>query len=274
MKLNSLTIILCSIFVMGFIVASPPNPMAFYGDINYTGTIPEGYYITAKIDNSVHGQCLIIEDKYGYGQNDCVVVSDINNVQINFYIGNSLIGSSTFNNLDIINFNFTLETLPPRPEPLSNGVCEPNFGECSFNFLDCHVSSTDLCSGNNRCDVEVGETCSTTSGDCGQCPSEQTSSSGGTGGGGSSGGGGGSPSITNNNIITISTNNTDDEDNVNELLDGNENSENKNKKGITGAVIGALGTGGSILLLLVIILGILAGIYFGLKKNKGKNKKK
>ena len=51
------------LFVLNFVSASPPNPMAFYGNMNYPGGVPEGYYITAKIGSVVHGQCLIINNK-------------------------------------------------------------------------------------------------------------------------------------------------------------------------------------------------------------------
>lgn len=168
------------LFALNLVYASPPNPMAFYGEVSYPGGISDGYYITAKIGNVVHGQCLIINNQYGYGENTCIVVSYDSGVLVNFYIGDTLIGNDTFESREIVNLNFTLNSLPPRPPILSNGICEINLGECSFNFLDCQVSLTTACAGNARCDVEIGETCATTPSDCGACPTDSISSTGGS----------------------------------------------------------------------------------------------
>jgi hypothetical protein len=268
------------IFTLGIVVASPPNPMAFYGDVEYAGTIPDGYYITAKINNAVHGQCLIINNKYGYEQNSCVVVSDQENLPINFYIGDTLIGSAIFHNLEIRNLNFTLTILPPKPAPLSNGICEVSLGECSFNFLDCHFSLTSICIENGRCDVEIGETCENAPTDCGACPAPTTPSSGGSSGGGGGGGGSSSKSV----IKLTNSTNTTETTNTSSALEGmdinslNEQDNAETKKGwFTGSVINGitnftkskLGIGLIIFIALLILFVILTSD----KKLREENKK-
>ena len=255
-------------FTLSLISASPPNPMAFYGDIIYPGSVPDGYYITAKIGTAIHGQCLIIGNQYGYGENSCIVVSDNVNALINFYIGALEIGSSPFKDKEIVRLNFTLDYLPPRPPILSNGICEPNRGECSFNFLDCHVSLTNACAGNSRCDTEIGETCATTSSDCGVCPTD-TSPGGSSGGGGSGGGGGGGSST----FSTTSASSTDSKETTNSGTDGllNGGSKTDSKTGsnwLTGAVVGAFGETGSIILMIFIILVVASVILFFVMKAK------
>lgn len=141
-----------SILLLGIVVASPPNPMAFYGNVEYSGTIPDGYYITAKINNAVHGQCLIINNKYGYGQNSCVVVSDQDNLSINFYIMDVSIGSHIFEEMAIVRLDFTvnyLPSLPPAPTTTTTTTSSGGGGSSSTTSTSSTTSSSDSSSSDS-----------------------------------------------------------------------------------------------------------------------------
>ena len=116
------------IFISGFVIAVPPEPMAFYGGVTYNNNpIPNGYYLTAKIDGNINGQCEIINGDYGKGQNDCIIVShSTSQIQtVEFFLGNNKLGEYFFKAKEIVNLNFTTESLPENFVPLSNGICEP-----------------------------------------------------------------------------------------------------------------------------------------------------
>lgn len=272
-------VILLSVLLIGFVLALelPPEHMAFYGTVTYSnGTIPnQGYYIIAKINGNVNGQCEITDGKYGYGQ-ACKVITPSTGGNIEFYLGYVSLGSHSFDPDEIVNLNFTATVLPTNFTPLSNGICEPLKNECSYNLLDCDASKTNICAGNGRCDAEIGETCTLTSQDCGTCQtsgggsSGGGSSSGGSGGGSGGGGGGGSPKTTtssNSGLTTLSTGNSETEENG--TIDLKDTEEKNNR--ITGNAISDFtkSTGGKIsivILILAIIVLVLASVK---KKKKG-----
>ncbi len=256
----------------------PPEAMTFYGKVTYTNgsAIPNGYYITAKIGTTVSAECEVINGNYGQGTL-CIVLKpyEMKSALIEFFIGSTKIGSASFDLQADVNLNFTVETLPSNFTPLSNGICEPAKGECSYNLLDCDASKTSLCAGNGRCDVEIGETCTITSQDCTcQTPSSPSSSSSSSSGGGG-GGGGSSRSSTSssntNNLVTLSTNSTEGE-NLNET--STENLDEENKKGITGfAVADFVKTKGGKISIGILILIILGLIFVSVKKDEKEKSK-
>lgn len=106
------------VFFLNFVVASPQMPAAYYGDIIYSENIPEGYYITVKVDDSIGRYCMIIDNTYGYDKNACIVTSNNPGALIEFYIGDVLLGNTVFEEMAIMNLNFTLDSLPPKPPKL------------------------------------------------------------------------------------------------------------------------------------------------------------
>ena len=295
------------IIMAGFIAALelPPEPMAFYGSVTYNGTpISNGYYLVTKIGGTICGECQIINGKYGtdYLNNvySCIVIKpEKSPSKIEFFLGDIKLGERTFVNNEIVNLNFSTTSLPTNFQPLSDGKCD--LVECSYNLIDCDASKTDVCSGNGRCDVEIGETCtfnsndcgvcpscgdgacnngescSTCSGDCGACPVPATSSSGGGGGGGGGGSSSSKPKNTTNTTIVLSTKN-ETITNSNLSATETENIKETNNKGITGRTIegitnftkSKLGIG----LIIFIVLLILFVILTSDKKLRGENKKK
>jgi hypothetical protein len=284
-----------------FALELPPEPMAFYGNVMYNGVpIPNGYYLVAKIGTTVSGECEIINGKYGTDYSgkvySCIIIKPENSPsKIEFFLGNIKIGERLFVNNDIVNLNFTTTSLPTNFQPLSDGIC--NLVECSYNLLDCDASKTNICSGNGRCDVEIGETCTFNSQDCGACATcgdgscnngESCStcpgdcgacSSGGSSGGGGGGGGSSKPrNTTNTSVIVLSTNNATTNSNISELgTENTEESETTFGKGITGRTIEGItnfakskvGIG----LIVFIILLILFVILTSDKKLREENKK-
>ncbi len=225
-----------AIFMVGFALATPPEPMAFYGEVTENGSaVPNmGYYITAKIDGNLNGECEIIDSEYGMGGNACVVVNHgSHNSVVDFFIGDVYLGEYDFNAREIVNLNFDVDELPSDFEILEDRECKVSEGECSYNVLYCHSSITDDCSMNGVCEEHLGETCSNNPEDCGDCPvednsGETSSSSSSSGGGGGSSGGGSSSTTTNSNDET-ETKNTEDLNlgvETNENDDSNESSEN------------------------------------------------
>ena len=258
------------IFVLSFISANPPLPCAFYGEVTHPNqTFPNEHFITAKINNVISGECEIINEKYGYEENTCIILSYQDNVNIKFYIGDKEIGEGLFEDKEVVKIDFEVNFIPETSGNFSNGVCEPELGECSFNILDCDSAITDACSGNGRCDIEIGETCSNAPEDCscltgyscvkGVCQvteNTDSSKSPNTGGGSSSSSSSSTPTTpTTNN--TISLNFETQEDEIVDLS-FNENQETTNP-GITGGVIGFVKTRkgiGLIFAFLIIVFGI------------------
>lgn len=295
-----LFIFLLTLGTITIISAIPPEPMAFYGDVDdVNGTaIPNGYYLVAKMGDIVGGECEIIDGTYGKGVNTCVVVTfSTTNPKIEFYIGDYKIGESTFQSKEIINLNFVVTTLPANLPPLSDGVCEPR--ECSYNILDCDNSITKVCLGNGVCDSAIGETCENAQIDCGPCAycgdgscnngetcstCSQDCGTCSSGGGGSSGGGssGGSSS---SNVIKLSpantsedTNTSSEESSESQVTDSGISEQTEDKKsifGITGMAIGNFvkTPAGKSILIFIILAVILVALYLFGKNKAGKKTK-
>jgi len=265
-------LLLISVGFISFISAVPPEPMAFYGNVSMNGTlIPNGYYLTAKINEIVSGQCEVINGIYGMGENTCIVQSYSSN-KVKFYLGNNFLGEYPFQGKEIVNLNFQTDSLPSNFTPLSNGVCEPSKGECSYNLLDCGNSITTVCVGNGICDSNIGETCSNAPNDCGACQTTTPPGGGGGGGGGGSGGGGSSSGVTTPVDVQFLGDNSQNPgssegENNNQL--SNETSQKEKIFGITGLAIGEFAgtTLGiiTIIILVLVLLGILYYFFFGKK---------
>ncbi len=298
--MRKVIILLTIILTAGLICALelPPEPMAFYGSVTYTnGTaIPNGYYLTAKIGTTISGECEIINSDYGKNSNTCIVINPSGEHIVEFYLGDEKLGEHAFQSKEIINLDFTVDSLPTNFTPLSNDICEPEKGECSYNILDCDASKTDICAGNGVCDIAIGETCKFTPQDCGACPecgdgicnNNETCStcpadcgscssggnSGGGRGGGSGGGGGGSTKTTTTTTTTTDTSSSGN-NNKNESIDLNSTeSQQTTNPSITGAVIGFVKSGvgiGVIAGLVFVLAGI--GVVAKIKKKSPKNEK-
>lgn len=278
-QLTFLLMFVLTLSMITFISAIPPEPMAFYGNINYVnGTaIPDGYYLTAKINNVVSGECEIINGVYGKGTDTCIVVthSTSTNLKVEFFIGTYKIGESTFQNKEIVNLDFTVVALPLDIPPLSDGVCE--LRECSYNMLDCDNSVTKMCVGNEVCDSAIGETCENTPSDC-TCATPDTGGSGGSSGGG----GGGSSSATTSNVIKLSPTNTSSNPNPSTTATNNKETTDKETEktsgifGITGLAIGDFvksSTGKGIIIFIVLVAVLIVLFVLSKKKLKDKSSK-
>jgi len=124
-----------------------------------------------------------------------------------------------------------------------------------------------VCTGNARCDVEIGETCATTPSDCGVCPTTTTSTGGSSGGGGSGGGGGTISAVTSN--LTNQTNSGQETNGTGELLNGGGSTDRKTGiNWLTGAVTGAFGGTGSVILAIFVFLVVASVILFFVMKTK------
>jgi uncharacterized membrane protein YgcG len=291
---------------ISFVSAIPPEPMAFYGKVSYADgtTIPDGYFIVAKIGTVVSGECPVVNGFYGMNSNTCVVVTHATSPKVEFFLGEYKLAEYTFKAKEIVNLSLIVTTLPPRDLPsISNGICEPSRGECSYNILDCDNSITKICAGNGVCDAVIGETCLNSAGDCGTCAfcgdgscnnGESCStcpgdcgacSSGGSSGGGGGGGGGGSstrkaPVISLSNSTNQTTNTTIPN---NSLILSPEKTEEENQseaiseKGITGRTIDGITSFAKskigIGLIIFIVLFILFVILTSDKKLREENKR-
>jgi len=275
------------ILISSFVLAIPPSPSAFYGSIEYNNeSIPNGYFITAKLDGVISGVCEIEDGTYGYGANTLIVLSyNQINGPVKFYIGDNEIGEHDFIDKGVTKLDFVLDSFPEDSENPVDGECDVGAGECLFNALDCNPQKTNACAGNERCDIEIGEDCSNTPQDCscltgyscveGVCQindNDGGDDGGGNGGNDGGGNGGGSPGI-----ITLTTNTDNDTIDLDyETIGDNETNLDSNKEtkttgsGITGAVIGFVKSGKGIVSLVFVILVIALGIGVITFKSKSK----
>ena len=260
------TIIFTFILLANLVLVSAiAYPHAFHGLINVDdGSNPNGLTLLGKIEGIATGSCIISDGKY-----DLVIIDNVGDGgEIEFYIGEEKADeSASFVIFEIIELNLTFDTIPSDLGDCGNDVCDEN--ECSSCAIDCEISD---CIGNERCDIEIGESCLTAPEDCacssgyscvnGVCQKEESSSSSSSGGGN-----GGSP-IQQDSI----TNSSDGQNDILSIESLNEaDKEGETGSGITGAIIGFTGSGtGTVLIfvLLVILLGI--GVVL-LKKRSSKN---
>jgi uncharacterized membrane protein YgcG len=197
-KQIALILILFLIVIGGvvFVGAEPPMPCAFYGNFTHINqTFPNGHFLIAKINGVVSGECPIVDQKFG-DSGSCVLISYEDNVPVEFYLEDKKIGESTFNEMERVNIDLTVDFIPKIVHVPSNGICEIELDECSYNILDCNVIVSDVCIGNGICEPYLGETCQNSPEDCGPCSSNEGTSSGGSSSGSSGGGGGGLSSST------------------------------------------------------------------------------
>ncbi len=258
------------ILLIGVISAEPfPMPTAYYGDITINNvSIPNGYFLTAKIGNALGAECPILDGSYGKTDNPCFVVTYQETGLIIFYIGSTEIGRATFVKQEITRLDFNLLSLPNYTGNSANGICEVELGECYFNLLDCDAATTKVCAGNNVCDTLIGETCSNAPQDCGACPSSPSPGSGGSGGGGG-GGHSSTPAVT-----TINTSKTENITNVIKLSANNSpsNEDDKTNESVSGTEKGSFLGQGTIAFIVVIII-LLAIITFIVSSRKGEDRK-
>jgi len=256
---NQVILAICLVLLIGMVSAVPSIPHAFRGDAKYTNgqNIPNGYIVTARLDNQPISTNSIIKDgKYGY--DDPLLVSDIigNGKKVYFYINGELVENDPIDFVigEVTSLNLIVKS-PPSPsnfDGCGDGYCDIYENECSYCLVDCNI---DDCIGDGKCDATIGENCLTAPQDCGDCSSTTTYSS-------SSGGGGGSPPQDTPTFIPATTstqtpNGTNGEQD--EILDIDSLNEEQTRPGITGAVIGFAKSKpgmGLIFVVLVLIAGI------------------
>ncbi len=228
-----------------FVAAIPPMtsfslPCAFYGEVSYNGeAISDGCFIITKINGIGNSGCEIKNSRYGEGSNTCIVISEQDKVNVEFYLQGIKIGEHEFNDKDIINLDFELAFSP-----------------------DCDVTPTGYC-GDGTCNN--GETCSSCSGDCGTCGSP--GGGGGSSGGSGSGSSGGDTIDEENEVINLNY----DDSGFSELSSREDNK--KETPGITGGVVGLLQSkkGASLIFVLLVVILIIGMIVLNKKKATPKN---
>ena len=179
-------------------------PHAFHGTIDVKdGKNPNGQTLIGKINGIATGSSIISNNQYD------IIIEDYSGSGgvIKFYINNEKADESfNFISFEVTKSNLTFDTILEESSECGNNIC--NNGECSSCPVDCEFSE---CSGNGRCDTEIGETCASVPEDCGVCEycgdgtcnNDETcttcetdcgacssSNSGSSGGGGGRGGGG------------------------------------------------------------------------------------
>jgi len=265
------------ILLSGFVLALPQDPCAFYGKITYNGTsIPDGYEISAKIGNVLKEKGDIIFGEYGikdlYGMNNSFIVLGSAGDTIEFFIGEEKIAEHDFQAKRIFKFDIDLSFLPEKPNcSVSDDICNVSAGECSTNAVDCSPLVTDVCEGNGRCDIEIGEDCLTAPQDCGECETEETPNNNNNNGN-SGGGGGGGGSTPTTNLNTESDGNTQESNDEPLVLTIEELNQKENQKQgffkATGSAISDFSktTGGKILI--VVLSLVILGLVLVLVKKK------
>ncbi len=262
-------LVILAIFVIAGFTSSAmiTHPNSFYGEISYeNNSIGSGCYVVLETSYGSEN-CLIMDSKYGYNPNVCVVeTDDLSNEVVEFFINGQKIGEHNFNLREQTELNFNIDFSPDctLPEPEENETNPDN--------------QTDLTPG-----------------------SSSSSSSGGSGGGG---GGSSSSSSSGAEVISFENSNGGNGDNScvenwacyswtdsknkcgeRECVDlsncGTENLKPETVKeciepegvgisGITGQVIGGInnfvGSKAGAPLLLALIVIVVAVLYFGFKK--------
>lgn len=262
---KQIILIICLIFLIGVVSAVPSIPHAFRGTAQYTNgnSIPDGYIVTARLDNQpISTSSIIMDGKYGY--DDPLLVSDIigDGKKVYFYINEKLVKNKPidFASRGITNLNLTVKSPPSNFVGCGDNFCDVIAKECSTCFIDCSITKTNACCGNYRCDFEIGENCYTCEFDCGECSINND--------GGDSPGG---RSPLGNSPIIISTEEPTQTTNEEETIGLNEKQEPKSP-GITGGVIGFAKSGVGIgfgIGIVIILIGI--GVILTLKRKSPKN---
>ncbi len=258
---RQIILLICLILLTGTVLAVPSIPHAFRGDAKYTNgqNIPDGYIVTAKLDNQPISTSSVIKDgEYGY--NDPLLVSDIigDGKKVYFYINGKLVENEPVNFIigEVTNLDLTVKSPPSDFDGCGDGYCDTNENECSYCLVDCSIND---CMGDGRCDAEIGENCLTSTQDCGSCQTEDNSNDN-TDGNNNGGGGGGGTSSSKDGLITITaagtTNASDEQDDILSIESLNQEATGP---GITGGVIGFVKSGagmGLIFAVLLLIVGI------------------
>jgi len=281
MKKITQVIFLCLIFVVGFALASPGLPHIFSGKVS-GAEVPAGIEITATVGSEPIGVVGHVEQNNEYGA--IQIFPQASSGKIQFFVG----GVETKKTIDYTpnkieeNFELELEYVPETWASCGDAVrnggeqCDTNdFGE---GFPTCesikllYYGQSGYTEGTLKCyDSNSNYSCTYDVSDCKiPTPVNNNPTSGGSSGGG---GGGSSSSIkkttSSNNLTTLSTNETIVGENETIDLNGTENSDAENKRGITGLAIGDFvkSTGGKISIG-VLALIILILIFVSIKKNK------
>lgn len=267
-------IILVFIFLISvsFVLAQNiPSPHAFHGEIIVKdGSNPNGLTLIGKINGIATGSCIIEENSYD------IIVTDYSGTggYIEFYIGNEKAKEiSEFITFKVTELDLTFNTIPLELGNCGNGVCEDN--DCSVCPVDCKISE---CIGNGICDLEIGESCLTAPDDCACssgyecinriCKKKDTdSSNGNSGDDGSS-----SSDPSSSSIQDLITNASDSQNDILSIESLNEaDKEGGTGAGITGAIIGFVGSGtGTVLIFVLLVILLSIGVMM-LKKKSPKN---
>ncbi len=252
--------------LIGIVSAAPSLPHAFRGsaeDID-GNPIPDGYIITARLDEQGFSTSSIVKDgKYGYDDPLLVSDNDGSGEKVYFYINDKLVETEPADFVigEITELDLIVDS-PPVDFQCGDGICDINTNECSSCLIDCNIIDENVCEDNGVCDSLIGETCSNYPSDCGVCTTTNTD----VDTGGSSGGNGGNDggTITTTTTETTDTTQEDDEESDLGILETSITTSDEDKgfiAGITGAVVGTLGTGGTISVS-VLILGIVGAFAF------------
>ncbi len=272
------------------VMSSVSYPHGFYGEINIgDGTDANGLILIGQLENGeVTGSCIIQDGSY-----DLIVLSSPEySGKVRFYLcdedsnpykdDGKADETFDFKIFEVTKLDLNFDTALVKSCGCGNGLCDEK--ECSFCAIDCTFNE---CSGNGRCDVEVGEDCanspedcgickycgdgtcnngetySTCSADCGSCSNNNGGTSNDNSNGGSNGG----------SSTTSSQDNTDNQENKIPSIDELNKKESESTSRLTGAVIGFAESGLGIGITIGIII-ILGGISVIVVRRKSLNKAK
>jgi len=286
---KSLITILILLFLTSLVIAAnfPSTPSAFHGTIKDTdgNSIPDGYIITAKLNGMITGKSIVKDGEYGYADN-MIVQAYGESGTITFYVnGKKAEQTAEFTPMAVTTLDLTVNSPPSNFNPTcGDNSCTLN--ECSSCLLDCNMAKTNTCIGNNICDSGMGETCSNTPQDCGQCPdpdppntntNTNTNSNSNTNTNSNSNSNSNTNSNSNSNTGTLNLNNQTQQNQSQDQINLNTPEPNstlgfldiepQTSSGITGAIIGTLGTGGTIVISVFIVI-IIAGFIVVMIKRK------
>lgn len=259
---KGLSVLIISIFLISItLVLALPYPHALKGYVNISdGKSPVGQMLKGEINGVTTGSCIIESG----GSYELTVTKEAPySGTIKFYIGNDTAHeTASFTVFEISILNLTFDTISNYTRICGNNFCDS--GECGTCTIDCKVAN---CLGNGACDTQMGETCSTVSQDCGACPVTTTTTTTSN-----SPGGGGGPPRAGNTIATPPANTNETTDGTTPLSLDQINQERENpgstSKGVTGAVIGFVGTPLGIVSVIFILLIIVLAIIVVIKKRR------
>jgi hypothetical protein len=153
------------VFIISLILLSnivSATPQLFTGKVIYldeSNDLSE-YTITAGINGVISSYSYIDKGHYSL-----VIDSSKDNILVDFYINGQKINKSVlFSSFEATQLDLVIDKLPKNKIFCGDNVCSNS--ECSFCSVDCNYI---VCSRNKICDINIGENCSNSRGDCGVC---------------------------------------------------------------------------------------------------------